>query len=232
MTTRMKFLIVNGDDFGASRGINRGILEAHRNGILTSTSLMVNAPLSEEGGELLRGAPEMSVGLHADLDVHGEEAPDASSRVRAALEDQLRRFEELVGRAPTHVDSHHNVHRDPALQPGFLAFAREHGLPLRENCPVRYFSKFYGQWGGRTHLEHIGVASLARMLATEIGEGISELSCHPGYVDAEHTSGYAAEREAEVRTLCDPSLRAVLAANGIQLVSYHDLGRLLENASA
>ena len=42
----MKCLIVNGDDFGASRGINRGILEAHRSGILTSTSLLVNTPWS------------------------------------------------------------------------------------------------------------------------------------------------------------------------------------------
>ena len=40
----MKYLIVNGDDFGASRGINRGILEAHQDGILTSTSLFVDRP--------------------------------------------------------------------------------------------------------------------------------------------------------------------------------------------
>ena len=228
----MKTLIVNGDDFGASRGINRGILEAHLSGILTSTSLLVNAPGSEEAGELRRRAPGMSIGLHADLGGDLGRAIDSGLRLRRELDDQLRRFERLVGRPPTHLDSHHNVHREPGLLPGFLEFAREHGLALREHSPVRYFSKFYGQWGGRTHLEHIGVASLARMLATEIGEGISELSCHPGYVDAEHATGYAAERETEVRTLCDPSLRAVLAANGIQLVSYHDLGRLLENASA
>jgi predicted glycoside hydrolase/deacetylase ChbG (UPF0249 family) len=44
----MKYCIVNGDDFGASRGINRGIVEAHCHGVLTSTSLMVNMPATEE----------------------------------------------------------------------------------------------------------------------------------------------------------------------------------------
>ncbi|HEX6813212.1 MAG TPA: ChbG/HpnK family deacetylase, partial [Planctomycetota bacterium] len=126
------------------------------------------------------------------------------------------------------LDAHHNVHREAVLLPVFLAFARDHGLPLREHSPVRYFSKFYGQWGGRSHFEQIGVDNLTRMLATEIGDGITELSCHPGHVDPEYTTGYSVEREAEVRTLCDPSLRGVLAANGIRLASYHDLGRLLE----
>ena len=59
----MKYLIVNADDFGASHGINRGIQEAHQRGILTSTSLLVNAAVSREAAELSRTAPELSVGL-------------------------------------------------------------------------------------------------------------------------------------------------------------------------
>jgi predicted glycoside hydrolase/deacetylase ChbG (UPF0249 family) len=227
----MKALIVNGDDLGASRGINRGILEAHLSGILTSASLLVNAPGSEEAGELARRAPGLSVGLHVDLGGESERASDSRLRLRRELEDQLRRFEALVGRPPTHLDSHHNVHREPGLLPGFLDFAREHGLPMREHSPVRYVSKFYGQWGGRTHLEQIGVENLTRMLVTEIGDGISELACHPGYLDPEYATGYSVEREAELRTLCAPSLRAVLAASSIRLASYHDLGRLLEECA-
>ena len=63
----MKYLIVNADDFGASRGIDRGIIEAHQRGVLTSTSLLVNATASGEAAELSRSAPDLSVGLHADL---------------------------------------------------------------------------------------------------------------------------------------------------------------------
>jgi predicted glycoside hydrolase/deacetylase ChbG (UPF0249 family) len=224
----MKWLIVNADDFGASQGINRGILEAHRRGILTSTSLLVNAAGSGEAARLSRAAPQLSVGLHADLprDLKGNVA-DAPQRLREELEQQLCRFGELMDRPPTHLDSHHNVHRDPLALPAFLDFAAQHGLPLREHSAVRYFSKFYGQWGGQTHLEQISVESLARMLETEVQEGITELSCHPGYVEADYLTGYSMEREAELRTLCDPVIRQVLAACSIRLVSFHDLGRLL-----
>src|SRR5439155_158440 len=80
--------------------------------------------------------------------------------------------------------------------PLFLELAAEQGLPMREQPPVRYFSKFYGQWGGKTHLEQISVESLARMLETEFNEGFNELSCHPGYVDPDYPTGYSREREA------------------------------------
>ena len=102
---------------------------------------------------------------------------------------------------------------------------------MREHSPVRYFSKFYGQWGGQTHLEQLGVESLARMLEREIKEGFTELSCHPGYVDPDYPTGYSTEREAELRALCDPRIRRVLAEQSIQLVSYHDLGKLAASSA-
>ena len=225
----MKYLIINGDDFGASHGINRAIIEAHRRGILTSTSLMVNTPWSEEAAFLSRGVPDLSVGLHVRIINKGREpaaGPVDDDTCCAALHGQFFRFQELMGRLPTHLDSHQNVHRDPSLLPHFLDLARQYGLPLREHSPARFFSKFYGQWGGETHLEQIGVQNLARMLETEVQEGVTELSCHPGYVDPDFPSGYSAERETELRTLCDPIIRQVLAARQIQLVSFRDLGNL------
>ena len=168
----MKYLIVNGDDFGASRGINRGMLEAHWRGILTSASLMVNRLAAEEAAMLGRMAPELSVGLHFEL-------AGTAGNCLVELSSQLARFEQLMERPPTHLDSHHNVHRNPALLPCFLEMAWEHGLPLREHSPVRYFSKFYGQSGRETHLEQISPESLTRMLQSEIEDGITELSCHP-----------------------------------------------------
>ena len=227
----MKYLIVNGDDFGASCGINRGILEAHRHGILTSTSLLVDTPSSEEAAELSRTVPDLSVGLHADVRKELS-ASDAVSRpgLRAALRGQFARFQELMGRPPTHLDAHHNTHRDPRALPHFLELAREHGLSLREHSPVRYFSKFYGRWNGETHLEQISEQNLARMLAAEIEEGITELSCHPGYVDPDYPSGYTVEREAELQALCAPRVRRVLLDESIQLINYREAANLLEHA--
>jgi chitin disaccharide deacetylase len=225
----LKYLIVNGDDFGASRGVNRGILEAHRRGILTSTSLMVNSPGAEDAVTLSRDAPELSVGLHVDLPSEAGKGHAGSPQVQAELREQLARFQALMGRPPTHLDSHHNVHRDPRLLPHFLEIAQEHGLPLREHSRVRYFSKFYGRWGGKTHLEQLSVESLARMLRTEIGTGVTELSCHPGYLDPDFPTGYSAEREAELRTLCNPRIRETLAQESIQLIGYRDLDKLPES---
>src|SRR5881296_4222740 len=185
----MKYLIVNGDDLGASRGVNRGIIEAHQRGILTSTSLMVNAARSEEAAEFGRTAVELSVGLHVDVrHTLSESAAASSRRLREELHRQFGRFEELMGRPPTHLDSHHNVHRDPRALPHFLEVAREHDLPLREHSPVRYVSKFYGQWDGQAHLEQVSVENLEQIIGSEIGDGISELACHPGYVDEGHAT--------------------------------------------
>ena len=223
----MNYLIVNGDDFGASRGINRGILEAHETGILTSTSLMVNSPSARDAAALSRAAPKLSVGLLFDLRIDGKTpADDSRPRLSAELRDQLRRFRALMGRLPTHLDSHHNVHRDPAALPLFAELAQEFGLPLRGSSAARPFSRFYGWWGGQTHPEQISVESLARMLRTELDEGITELICHPGYVDPDFPTGYATERAIELQTLCDPTLRPALADRQIYLVAFHHLASL------
>ena len=216
----MKRLIVTGDDFGITRGINRGILEAHRDGILTSTSLMVNRPACEEAVALSRQCPTLSLGLHLELD--GVEP----ARVPAELDRQLERFLNFVGAAPTHVDSHHDVHRQPRILPHVLGWARRVGLLLRGYGPVRHFPKFYGQWGGETHLEQIGVDGLLRLLDAEVGEDVTELNCHPGYVDGDLASSYAAEREVELRTLCDPRTRQELAERKIRLIGFRDLPAL------
>lgn len=230
----MKYCIVNGDDLGASRGINRGIIEAHRRGILTSTSLMVNTAFCDEAALLSRDYPNLSVGLHVALtNEAGEPLIDfaASDECRAELQCQLRRFQDFMGCLPTHLDSHHNVHRDPRLLPHFLDLARQYGLPLREHSPVRYFSNFYGQWGGETHLEQISVASLIKMLETEIRLGFTELGCHPGYVEPDFESVYGIERETELQTLCDPIIQEKLIELQIQLIGFRDLGRILSVTS-
>jgi len=218
----MRYLIVNGDDFGASRGINRGIVEAHERGILTSTSLLVHRPASAEAAALGRDHPRLSVGLHLELDAADPE------RAGAECERQLARFLELIGAPPTHVDSHHDVHRDPRILPDVLALARvagegRGGAPVRGHSAARHVGKFYGRWGGATHPEQIGVDGLLRLLDADVGAGVTELSCHPGYVDAELRSSYGAEREVELRTLCAPYVWQAISNREIELIGFRDL---------
>jgi len=215
----VRLLIVTADDFGLSHGVNRGIVEAHREGILTSTSLMVHRSAAEQAAALARESPALSVGLHLELD-------PAAADVPTELDRQLGHFTDLVGAPPTHVDSHHHVHKNPRVLPHVQAWAERIGVPVRGGSRVRHLSKFYGQWGGETHLEQISVEGLLRLLDAELGPGVTELTCHAGYVDEGLTSSYTVEREAELRTLCDPRVRPALAERGVRLVGFRDLPAL------
>jgi len=155
----MKQLIVNADDFGRAPGVNRGIIEAHRKGIVTSTTVMINLLDAAPGLELARTeAPNLGIGLHITLtsgkpalpaaqvrslvNERGEfygirEWPAAMERfdaqeLRAEIEAQFDAFTRLAGRAPDHLDSHHHAaYLHPAALRATLDLAAAHGLPIR-----------------------------------------------------------------------------------------------------
>jgi predicted glycoside hydrolase/deacetylase ChbG (UPF0249 family) len=226
----MRYLVVNADDFGASPGVNRGIIEAHERGIVTSASLMSGMPATEDAARLALQCPTLSVGLHVRIrsGINGSEAHSAQQDVDcAALEAQLWRFEELMGRPPTHLDSHHHVHTRPHRLPLFKECAERLGIPLRECSGVGYCPDFYGQWAGTSHPEQVSVSSLIRLLCTEIDHDITELACHPGFPDDSLVSTYATERELELRTLCDTRVRRFLDQRGIELLTFREVPHLM-----
>jgi predicted glycoside hydrolase/deacetylase ChbG (UPF0249 family) len=213
----MKSLIVNGDDFGLSNGINAGIIEAHERGILTSASMMVDRPASAGAGSLAASHPSLDVGLHVELDSVPDLQPEGE------IERQLERFIEFAGRAPTHIDAHHNVNRQTSLAPAFVVVAERHDLPLRDHCGVRHIAKFFGRWNGESHPEQVGPEALAEILDSELVDGFNELCCHPGYADGELDSSYSVERETELATLCDPRVAALLDERGIRLATFREV---------
>jgi predicted glycoside hydrolase/deacetylase ChbG (UPF0249 family) len=74
----------------------------------------------------------------------------------------------------------------------------------------------------------VGVPSLLKMLATKVEPGITELICHPAYVDATLESSYRLEREVERATLCHRDIRHALDSLHIHLVGFADVSRHLE----
>lgn len=223
MTAGRKLVIVNADDLGASRGINEGTVAAVDAGIVTSASLMVNMPAAADAVDRLASRPEVSIGIHVNFTNESPPAVvefDDREACERELQGQLDEFVRLTGSRPTHIDAHHNIHRDQRLTSMFVDVARRLGVPLRENGPVEYFSSFYGRWDEETHTEHISVDNLLKMVEG-FGPGPTELSCHPGWPEPEFDSSYHVERSIELETLLWPGLGEALAARGVSLASYH-----------
>ena len=225
-----KYVIINADDFGASAGVNRGIVECHTQGVVTSTSLMVTARAVAEAVAMSRDHPQLSVGLHWDVWGEGDEGQfdiHDTQAVRDEFQRQVDAFDRLVGRMPTHIDSHRHAHLRGPLLSTFRELVAPLGVPLRYDSTVRCVGSFYAQWEpALTDLAHVSVAALQRLLRDEVGEGWTEFLCHPGYVSSDFASAYLTERETERRTLTDPRVRHTIDALGIRLVSYADYLRV------
>ncbi|HEY7183338.1 MAG TPA: hopanoid biosynthesis-associated protein HpnK [Blastocatellia bacterium] len=155
-TTRPIPLIINGDDFGHSEAVNRAIVLAHREGVLTSCSLMVNEGAAPQAVELARLNPGLAVGLHLAL-VHGRAAlpheeiphitdtngdfttspfragvhyyfgPAARSEVRREMRAQFERFA-ATGLRFSHVDGHAHLHQHPVVFDELLKLCEEYGV--------------------------------------------------------------------------------------------------------
>lgn len=152
----MKCLIVNADDFGLTPGVNRAVIEAHTNGILTSATLMANMPAFDEAMRLAKENPTLGVGLHFNI-TQGLPIANASTvgsllsergeflgtstallqrwitgRLRVQeIEIELRAQIEKVHQAGlrlTHIDSHKHSHALPPVCEAIINTIGDYGI--------------------------------------------------------------------------------------------------------
>lgn len=226
-----RYLIVNADDFGQSPGVNQGIMRAHQYGIVTSASLMVRWPGAVEAVQFSQAHPELSLGIHLDLGewVYRDEtwvalyevaSMDDHAAVAEEVARQFEAFQRLVGKAPTHIDSHQHVHLREPLRSIGIEVAGKLAVPLRLCSPeIHYCGDFYGQTAEGSPLpDAISVDGLIKILGA-LPPGTTELGCHPGEGNDLDTM-YSSERAEEVKVLCDPQVRATIVAMGIELRSF------------
>jgi chitin disaccharide deacetylase len=236
MTVAARQLIVNADDFGRSRSINDGVVRGHEHGIVTSASLMVRWPQALAAAEYARERRGLSVGLHLDLSewtvVDGEwrasyevVSDDDPAAVDAELERQLCAFTALIGRTPTHLDSHQHVHREEPVRSAVLAVGERLGVPVRGlTGAARYVGDFYGQDSrGEAHPDGISRERLIGLIRT-LQPGTTELGCHPAS-EPELESSYAGERPMELAVLCDPLVGMALREEQVELVGFPEVPR-------
>jgi chitin disaccharide deacetylase len=155
----MKRLIINSDDYGRTPEISRGIREAHLQGVVTSTTCMMNIPTTAEDIAIaLKETPTFGMGVHLVLtmgdpisdpgtvpsitDANGhffkyavlvERLPQISpEEVKAEWRAQIEAFVQASGRKPTHLDSHHHSsYFSPGLFQGMLELAKEYDCAIR-----------------------------------------------------------------------------------------------------
>lgn len=127
-------LVVNADDFGRSSSINEAVVRAHREGILTTASLMVNEPACDEAVRLARENPQLGVGVHLALAEEPIAAgfrfffkPGMRAQLRKEIRAQLEKFR-ATGLTLDHVNSHHHLHMHPTVVGLLLECLREMGI--------------------------------------------------------------------------------------------------------
>jgi predicted glycoside hydrolase/deacetylase ChbG (UPF0249 family) len=229
-----RYLIVNADDFGQSLGVNRGIIDAHEHGIVTSASLMVRWPNASEAAAYAREHTDLSLGLHVDLGewafrdgewarLYEVVAPSDETAMTDEIARQLDTFRNLAGKDPTHLDSHQHVHRNEPLRSIMIEMAGKLCVPLRDFSPaVTYCGNFYGQSAdGFPYPDGISVEALMTILES-LPSGVTELGCHPA--ERNDLAGmYGAERCQELKVLCDPMICSAAEELGIELMSFSNL---------
>ena len=141
--TGRKQLVVNADDFGFTPDVNLGIVDAHRRGILTATTIMANGAAFDDAVRLARETPSLDIGCHLVLIgerslVSDKPYPPSVARLLAALaRREIRPYEELraqvrrildAGIRPTHLDTHKHTHLAPPVLEAVARLGEEFGI--------------------------------------------------------------------------------------------------------
>ncbi|MED3648218.1 chitin disaccharide deacetylase [Halalkalibacterium halodurans] len=203
-------LIVNADDFGLSRGVNYGIVDAHELGIVTSTTMLTNMPATNHAFQLMEKYPKLKVGVHLTLSCGAPITTDcptlinpqgefrltsqypllkehglSEEEVEAEWEAQIQQFYKR-GMTPSHLDSHHHIHTWEPIIPVIKRLAQKYDLPVRtgfRNPPngVRLWSDVIDAgFYGEGVKEKYFIELYEKFKAYD---GTIEIMCHPAYID-------------------------------------------------
>jgi len=200
----MKRLIVNADDFGFTRDVNAGIVEAHRGGILTATTLMANGDAFDDAVAWARANPTLDVGCHVVL-VQGRSVLDPARALPATMKDLIRAllrreiplYEEVsaqvrklmrAGIRPSHIDTHKHTHLLPPVLEAVARVARD----------------FEIKWVRRPF--DFGIDARARMMKAAVAVGMRVM--RPGFASAlkgmrttDHFAGFQMTGTLDYRSL-------------------------------
>ena len=244
-----KKLIINADDFGYTPAVTQGIIEAHKRGVVTSTTALPTSPYFLEAMESARiSAPTLAIGVHLTLTLN-QAKPILPREMVPSLVDEAGYFwhqsifeekvnlEEVYNEWDAQIDSHHNVHgKNEKLLGVALALARKYQLPLRNasrsietkdylelyqdvRTPDEMLYQFYDK-----AISTETILQLLDMVVCSEGE-VFEINCHPAFIDTilQKQSGYCMPRIREVEILTSQEVKEAIEERGILLANYESL---------
>lgn len=239
-------LIVNADDFGLSQGNTIGIVLAHQQGIVTSTTCLMNMPYTEFALQLAHQYPSLGVGVHLTITVgkpliegkfsytddngffkkkstYIDKQPHAKEEeLYYEWKAQIEKFIAITGHKPTHIDSHHHVHLLPWHQDIAIKLAKEYDIPMRQREHILETYE-YVRCDDRMYDDDINYAFVTQAMSTD--DEILELMCHPALLDQRlyDISSYSLPRMKELELLSSPQLKQFIHDHHIALINFHDI---------
>lgn len=246
----MTKLVINADDFGYSKGVNLGIIEAYKYGVVSSTTMMTNMPGAAHAAALALENKGLGVGIHIVLDcgkpVHRhvpslvdeqgifykmDQLFDHATLVdiEKEIKSQIEKFLSF-GLTPTHLDGHHHIHGDERVYPIVEKLAQAYKLPIRKvsadpnhssNLNLQTTETFFHTFYG----EELQTSSLLELINNSTSYETAEIMCHPAFIDEPLLTGssYALPRVRELSILIDPAVRKLIVEKNVQLCTYKDI---------
>lgn len=227
--------IINADDFGYCKGVNLGIVEAYKNGILTSATLMTGMPGFDHAIELLKENKGLGCGIHMTLtayepvlkthktivDEKGKffKSPGKINLEKIDLNEIYEEFCAQIEKAKaagveiTHLDSHHHVHMQESLRPVIDKIREKYKLPIRGD--IKLEGSFYAENANEDYLKSLYNEE----------EEIIEIMTHPAYLDLDiyESSSYNTYRMKELKVLTSKEIKFFIKENNIELCSFKDV---------
>lgn len=244
----IKKLIINADDFGMCEGNTIGIILAHKNGLVTSTTCMMNMPYVKFALELAKKYPQLGLGVHLVLTVGKPLIKDAKSytdkngnfirpkdypdgkphadktELYNEWKAQIESFIKITGHKPTHIDSHHHVHLLPWHLEITKRLASEYDIPIRQREQV-IDTYQYVRCNDKLYGDGPDDYLSQVLQALQEKDDILEIMCHPGLIDQRlcDISSYNLPRMKELEALTSQKLKQFINDNKIELINYSDI---------
>lgn len=243
----MTKIIINADDFGYCKAVNYGIISAHNNGIVRSTSMMANMPGVEHGVGLLKENKTLNCGVHMTLSCGRPLLSNLKTIVdkdgffiRRITDEIIEKmdcdeiYRELcaqidrvkgLGIDISHLDSHHHIHTLVSLKPVIEKIVTKYNLPIRGGFEYNLEYSKVVPLIDSFYKENVSEEYFIKNIDEIMKYDVVDIMSHPAFLDDYilNSTSYAIDRTKEHKILTSKKVKEFLEKNGLVISSYRDI---------